>query len=94
MTRADVETRNDKAVNVFYVTDARGNPVDRNIVDNMRREMEIGQTLLQITEVPRLARSPPIEPTKGAKFSLGSLLKSQSERFLYSLGSLGWTRSL
>ncbi|BBN19139.1 hypothetical protein MPTK1_8g08180 [Marchantia polymorpha subsp. ruderalis] len=94
VTRADVETRNDKAVNVFYVTDARGNPVDRNIVDNMRREMEIGQTLLQITEVPRLARSPPIEPTKGAKFSLGSLLKSQSERFLYSLGSLGWTRSL
>ncbi|KAL3677377.1 hypothetical protein R1sor_027325 [Riccia sorocarpa] len=95
VTRADVETRNDKAVNVFYVTDAHGNPVDRRVVDTMRREMEIGQkTLLQVTEVPRLVRSPPNEPTKGSKFSLGSLLKSQSERFLYSLGSLGWARSL
>ncbi|KAL2609056.1 hypothetical protein R1flu_027629 [Riccia fluitans] len=94
VTRADVETKNDQAVNVFYVTDAHGNPVDRRIVDTMRKEMEIGQTLLQVTEVPRLARSPPNESSKGSKFSLGGLLKSQSERFLYSLGSLGWTRSL
>lgn len=93
VTRADVVTRDEQAVNVFYVTDAAGEPVKRHIVDAMQKEM--GRTILNVTEVPRLSRSPPNEPAKGSKgFSLGSLLKSQSERFMYSLSSLGWARSL
>jgi hypothetical protein len=93
VTRADVETRDKKAVNVFYVTDAAGNRVDSTIVDTMRKEL--GTALLEVKEVPRLSRSPPNEPAKGpAGFSLSSLLKSQSQKFIYGLSSFGWARSL
>ncbi|CAM6126321.1 unnamed protein product [Calypogeia fissa] len=93
VTRADVVTRDKQAVNVFYVTDAAGKPVDRRVVDSMQSKM--GKTILHVTEVPRLSRSPPNEPAKGSKgFSLGTLIKQQSEKFIYSLGSLGWARSI
>jgi len=37
VTRAYVTTRRNKVVNVFYVTDTSGNPVDMKIVEAMRR---------------------------------------------------------
>lgn len=93
VTRADVVTRDKQAVNVFYVTDAAGKPVDRRVVESMQDKM--GKAILNVTEVPRLSRSPPNEPAKGSKgFSLSTLLKQQSEKFIYGLGSLGWARSL
>ncbi|KAH9550001.1 hypothetical protein CY35_10G049700 [Sphagnum magellanicum] len=82
VTRADVTTRGDKAVNVFYVTGASGDPVDMKTVEAMRQEM--GQVILEVKSpcVP-----PPPEPE--AKKLLTGLLKS-SERFFYGLANLGW----
>ncbi|XP_059066991.1 ACT domain-containing protein ACR3 [Cryptomeria japonica] len=84
VTRADVTTRGDKAVNVFYVTDASGNPVDMKIVEAMRKE--IGDTILQVKNVPSSPRSCPIDTTEKPRFSFGSLLKSQLERISYNIG--------
>eukprot|EP01018_Ginkgo_biloba_P017038 Gb_28885 [translate_table: standard] len=82
VTRAEVSTRGDKAVNVFYVTDAEGNPVHSKTVEAIR--CEIGQTILQVKESSLYSKSPPQEA--GGKFSLGNLFKSKSERFLFNLG--------
>jgi UTP:GlnB (protein PII) uridylyltransferase len=84
VTRADVTTRADKAVNVFYVTDTSGNPVDMKIVEAMRRE--IGHTILQVKSIPSSPRPCPTDTGDKAKFSFGSLLKSQLERLSYNFG--------
>ncbi|KAH9537339.1 hypothetical protein CY35_16G047200 [Sphagnum magellanicum] len=90
VTRADVSTRGDKAVNVFYVTDASGNPVDMKTVEAIRREL--GQMVLEVKDSPTFFRSPPHEPEGRAKLLTG-LLKS-SERFFYGLTNLGWRSTL
>lgn len=38
VTKADVSTQGDKAVNIFYVTDNEGQPVDTKTVEAIRRE--------------------------------------------------------
>eukprot|EP00252_Welwitschia_mirabilis_P017878 TRINITY_DN3981_c0_g1_i1.p1 TRINITY_DN3981_c0_g1~~TRINITY_DN3981_c0_g1_i1.p1 ORF type:complete len:474 (-),score=35.48 TRINITY_DN3981_c0_g1_i1:410-1831(-) len=78
VTRAEVTTRGEKAVNVFYVTDAAGNPVDSKTVESVRRE--IGLAVLQVKE------NSPQPETVSNFFSLGHLFKTKSERFLYHLG--------
>jgi len=85
VTRADVTTRGEKAVNVFYVTSASGGQVDMETVDKMRRE--IGQTILQVSNTPIMG-SPPREPLEKPRerFSFSSLLRCKSEQILYSLG--------
>lgn len=73
VTRADVSTQGDKAVNVFYVTDALGGPVDMKVVQAVREE--IGQSILQVKE-----RAKPLvkhqEETSKSRFWFGSLLYS------------------
>ncbi|XP_071702710.1 ACT domain-containing protein ACR4-like isoform X1 [Rutidosis leptorrhynchoides] len=46
VTRAEVATRDNKAVNTFYVQDASGYPVDFKIIESIRKE--IGQTILKV----------------------------------------------
>nr|XP_043608527.1 ACT domain-containing protein ACR4-like isoform X1 [Erigeron canadensis] len=46
VTRAQVATRDNKAVNTFYVQDASGYPVDLKIIESIRKE--IGQTILKV----------------------------------------------
>eukprot|EP00253_Pinus_taeda_P020929 PITA_20929 len=82
VTGAEVSTRGDKALNVFYVTDAAGNPVNAKTIEAVRSE--IGQTILQVKESSIYSKSPPEET--GGKFSLGNLFRSSSERFLHNLG--------
>jgi UTP:GlnB (protein PII) uridylyltransferase len=82
VTRAEVSTRGDKAADVFYVTDTAGNPVDTKTVEAVRQE--IGLAILQVKGNYMNTKSPPREPV--IRFSLGSLFKSKSERFLYNLG--------
>eukprot|EP01018_Ginkgo_biloba_P018854 Gb_33807 [translate_table: standard] len=83
VTRADVTTQGDKAINVFYVTDASGNPVDMKIVEAIRRE--IGHKMLQIKDMPD-TESFPIDSGAKFRFSFGSLLKSQLVRLSYNFG--------
>lgn len=80
VTRAEVSTRGSQAVNVFYVTDSSGNLVRSETIEAVRKE--IGLTILQVKE-DDYSKSPPQET---ARFSLGTLFKSRSEKFLYNLG--------
>jgi len=82
VTRAEVLTLGDKAADVFYVTDAAGNPVDTKNVEAVRRE--IGLTILQVKDDPMYRKSPPREPA--IRLSLGNLLKTKLESFLCNLG--------
>ncbi|XP_043725436.1 ACT domain-containing protein ACR4-like [Telopea speciosissima] len=80
VTRAEVTTRGSQAVNVFYVTDASGYQVKSETIEAVRSE--IGQTILRV-ENDVYSKSP---PQGSARFSLGTLFRTRSEKFLYSLG--------
>ncbi|XP_031490997.1 ACT domain-containing protein ACR4-like isoform X1 [Nymphaea colorata] len=80
VTRAEVRTQGSQAVNVFYVKDASGHPVQSQTIEAIRNQ--IGEIILQVKDSTN-SKSPPQE---SARFSLGSLFKSRSERFLYNLG--------
>nr|XP_048318870.1 ACT domain-containing protein ACR4-like isoform X1 [Ziziphus jujuba var. spinosa] len=81
VTRAEVATRGSQAVNVFYVTDASGNPVKSETIEAVRKE--IGLTILRVKEEFE-SKSPPTQ--EGGRFSLGNLFRSRSEKFLHNLG--------
>ncbi|XWS39349.1 hypothetical protein CRYUN_Cryun18bG0045100 [Craigia yunnanensis] len=82
VTRAEVTTRGSQAVNAFYVTDASGNPVKRETIEAVRKE--IGLTILHVKD-DAYSKSPPLD---SGNFSLGTLFKSRSEKFLYNLGMI------
>lgn len=80
--RAGVSTVGEQAMNVFYVRDASGNPVDMKTIESLRKE--IGHTmLLNVKKVPasRSAYKEPEASIAGrakASFFFGNLF----ERFL------------
>lgn len=78
VTRADVTTMGEQALNVFYVRDASGNPVDMKTVEALRRE--IGQKVMLNVKNVSATATKAREPSGWAKisFTFGSLL----ERFL------------
>uniref|UniRef100_A0A5B6Z374 ACT domain-containing protein ACR n=1 Tax=Davidia involucrata TaxID=16924 RepID=A0A5B6Z374_DAVIN len=79
VTRAGVTTVGEQAVNVFYVRDASGNPVDMKTIEELRKE--IGHTMmLNVKKVPLNAKAPEANGWAKTSFSFGSLL----ERFLAS----------
>ncbi|KAG9445862.1 hypothetical protein H6P81_011990 [Aristolochia fimbriata] len=80
VTRAEVATRGSQAMNVFYVTDASGYPVNTQTVEAVRSE--IGLTILHVKD-DVYSKSPPQE---SGLFSLGTLFRSRSEKFLFNLG--------
>lgn len=73
VTRADVTTVGEQAMNVFYVRDPSGQPVDMKTIEGLRGE--IGQTvMLNVKRVPSAVKAP--EPGSLARtsfFSFGSL---------------------
>lgn len=81
VSRAEVTTRGSQAVNIFYVTDASGNPVRSETIEAVRKE--IGLTILRVKEEELCSKSPLLG---GGRFSLGNLFRSSSEKFLYNLG--------
>ncbi|CAI0381332.1 unnamed protein product [Linum tenue] len=82
VSRAEVSTRGDQAVNAFYVTDASGHPtVKTETIEAVRKE--IGLAILRVKEEAYLS-SPPAQ--ESGKFSLGNIFRSRSEKFLYNLG--------
>lgn len=80
--RAEVSTRESQAMNVFYVTDASGSPVQSQIIEAVRNE--IGETVLYVKD-DECSKSPLQD---SGKFSLGNLFRSRSEKFLCNLGLL------
>ncbi|KAK9048237.1 hypothetical protein SSX86_032800 [Deinandra increscens subsp. villosa] len=86
ITRAEVTTRGSKAVNTFYVTDSYGDQVKSETIEAVRNA--IGESVLTLKEdddaltaVNSKGNSQP-----AARFSLSSLFRSRSEKFLYNLG--------
>lgn len=71
-----------QAMNVFYVTDASGSPVQSQIIEAVRNE--IGETVLYVKDDE--CSKPPLQ--ESGKFSLGNLFRSRSEKLLYNLGFL------
>ena len=88
VTRAEISTARDMALNVFYVTDAIGNPADPKLIESVRQK--IGVSNLKVKELPPLIHHEEAEreedQTVGVAgtvlLSLGSLVK----RNLYHLG--------
>ncbi|KAK9707589.1 hypothetical protein RND81_07G207000 [Saponaria officinalis] len=80
VTRAEVNTRGSQAVNVFYVIDSSGYPVKSETIEAVRNE--IGKTILHVKEDEYWKT----DAQESGKFSIGTLFKSRSEKFLYHLG--------
>ncbi|KAL3498723.1 hypothetical protein ACH5RR_041455 [Cinchona calisaya] len=86
VTRAEISTTRDTALNVFYVTDASGNPADPKIIESVRQK--IGLNNLKVKELPLIyhqkaeEKDEPTVGVGGAMLSLGSLVR----RNLYNLG--------
>lgn len=80
VSRAEVMTKGSQAINVFYVTDASGSPVKTETIEAVRNE--IGMTILRVRD-DLYSNSP---PQQTARFSLGNIFRSRSEKFLYNLG--------
>lgn len=88
VTRAEISTTSDNtALNVFYVTDAIGNPADSKIIEAVRQK--IGLSDLKVKELPLIyhqkaeEREEPTGGVGGAMlFSLGSIVRKN----LYNLG--------
>lgn len=79
VSRAGVTTVGEQAMNVFYVRDASGNPVDMKTIEILRKE--IGQTvMLNVKKDPRNVHTAEASGKGRAKtsFFFGGLL----ERFL------------
>ncbi|XP_042503366.1 ACT domain-containing protein ACR8-like [Macadamia integrifolia] len=87
VTRAEISTTSDMAFNVFYVTDAAGNPVEPKMIESVRER--IGYSSLKVKEPPLIHHKAAGDEsttkmgTGGAVLlSLGSIVK----RNLYNLG--------
>lgn len=82
VTHAEVETRGARAANVFYVVAASGEPLRAQAVDAVRAE--IGEQVLFVREPA--ARGDGSPTAGGGRRSLGNMIRSRSEKFLYNLG--------
>lgn len=86
ITRAEISTTSEMALNVFYVTDASGYPADPKIIESVRQK--IGMSILKVNELPLIhhQKAESDEETVGVGgavlLSLGSLVR----RNLYNLG--------
>ncbi|CAK9173137.1 unnamed protein product [Ilex paraguariensis] len=86
VTRAEISTTGGTALNVFYVTDAIGNPADPKLIEAVRER--IGLSNLKVKELPlinhqKAEREEPAVGVGGAVLlSLGSLVR----RNLHNLG--------
>ena len=86
VTRAEISTTRDMALNVFHVTDAIGNLADPKIIEAVRQKIGLGN--LKVKELPLIylqkeEREEQAVGVGGAVLlSLGSLVR----RNLYNLG--------
>ncbi|XP_075517159.1 ACT domain-containing protein ACR3-like [Primulina tabacum] len=74
VTRAGVSTVGEEAMNVFYVNDASGNPVDAKIIEELRKE--IGRTMrVNVKKAPIDIKAAEAGGWANTSFFFGSLLK-------------------
>jgi hypothetical protein len=68
VTRAEVKTKGDKALNTFYVRDASGYQVDTKTIESIRQV--IGQTILQVKGGNTDAKPSPQDSPTGFLFGV------------------------
>jgi len=90
VTRADVSTQGDKAMDVFYVTDASGNPVDKTVEAIKRNYPILG---VKEASPSSISSSPESSSSSNeqATSPLSSFLKT-SESFFQGI-TTGWKMS-
>lgn len=81
VTRAEVSTHGENAVNTFYVRDAAGSPVNPRTLDVIRNGL--GQSVLQVKVPNEMTKTPRQEFLSPTRFLFGGLFKSKS---LYNFG--------
>ncbi|KAL6316517.1 hypothetical protein AAG906_018220 [Vitis piasezkii] len=80
VTRAGVSTVGEQAMNVFYVRDASGKPVDMKTIEALRKE--IGHTMmLNVKKEPSSAKTPEASGWAKTSFFFGSLFERQRSRY-------------
>lgn len=88
ITRAEIETQGERALGLFYVTDASGQDVSRDTMEMLRQE--IGRTILLVnsnsggntpSSTVSLGRSSNVGGEDRPRASLGAILWTQLERF-------------
>lgn len=73
VTRAGVTTVEEQAMNVFYIRDASGNPVDMKTIEELRKE--IGQRMmLSVKKAPTSATTPESSGWTKPSFFFGGLM--------------------
>ncbi|CAO2831250.1 unnamed protein product [Amaranthus hypochondriacus] len=77
--RAEISTKNGKAVDTFYVTDVTGNPVDPATIDSIQQQ--IGQTILRIKHNSYQSPKPAQETTTTMSFLFGNFFKRPKNRY-------------
>ncbi|KAL4284798.1 hypothetical protein GQ457_16G026430 [Hibiscus cannabinus] len=86
VTRTEISTTRDTALNVFYVTDAIGNIADPEIIESVRQKIGLGN--LKVKELPLVYHGKAVREEQAVGvggavlLSLGSLVR----RNLYNLG--------
>ncbi|CAN4077218.1 unnamed protein product [Withania somnifera] len=90
VTRAEISTTGDSALNIFYITDVRGNTVDSMIIESVRGK--IGWTDLKVKELP-LINHQKIDRDEPAVGVGGAMLLSLSSIFRRNLYHLGLIKS-
>ncbi|CAK9232495.1 unnamed protein product [Sphagnum troendelagicum] len=88
VTSADVSTHGDKAMDVFYVADPSGKPVDKKTVETITRNYPILGVKETSSSTSKSSKSPSTEQVTSP---LSNFLKS-SERFFQGITS-GWKTS-
>ncbi|KAF2313172.1 hypothetical protein GH714_009594 [Hevea brasiliensis] len=91
VTRAEISTSSEMAVNVFYVTDAIGNPADPRIIDSVRQK--IGLSNLKVKELPPLVYHQEAQREEQGLGVAGTVLLSLGDLVRRNLYNLGLIRS-
>ncbi|KAJ6326871.1 hypothetical protein OIU78_013874 [Salix suchowensis] len=91
VTRAEVSTTRDMALNVFYVTDAIGNAADPKLIESVRQK--IGLSSLKVKELPPLDYHQEAEKEDQTAGVAGTVLLSLGSLVKWNLYHLGLIRS-
>ncbi|KAJ6426711.1 hypothetical protein OIU84_022327 [Salix udensis] len=91
VTRAEISTARDMALNVFYVTDAIGNPADPKLIESVRQK--IGVSNLKVKELPPLIYHQEAEREDQTVGVAGTVLLSLGSLVKWNLYHLGLIRS-
>ena len=91
VTRAEISTTGDMALNIFYVTDAEGYPADPKTIAAVQEK--IGADCLKVKELPLINQQKTERSEAGVGVGGAMLLSSLGSLVMKNLYNLGLIRS-